>query len=514
MSYVSCPWVGLLQLVLLLSCCPVAVLGSLPFSYDLRTEGSRCSLSSVHHPLTMGEATDSASPVAPAALHVQLDAWGEDSIRIRISPDPIIIPPVQGLMPFAPTPSLPSDAEAPCERQQSRAQSKLLNGNLAVTVADDGSLSVVRVSDSLQLLQTTAPPTFAPFNVTSVYQSPYSLWEVAVRYSHAPGYVYGLGEHQYPSDRWELPYTNFHFLIEQSEQYMHSRGGDIFVPWYLSQRGYGVLLNHAGFGVIGIGSSSASWQFNASHQLDLWVTTTSAGSTAATPYPELMSHFADATGHSNPLPHYASGFWQSKDRYRTQDELLGVARGYHNRSIPVSVIVIDYMHWPLYGDWTFTPQCWPQPQAMQDELLSYGMRTLVSAWPIVDPQSTHFAAMNASGLLTHAANGSSLVELWSGVYLYDAFNPLARQFFWDALVQGYVQYGIHLFWLGQTLRHLHTLGSRSACSTALFLTLSHLCCVANGQMKTSLTTACQASSGGWATRTARWRWGGRCSTSG
>ena len=58
--------------------------------------------------------------------------------------------------------------------------------------------------------------------------------------------------------------------------------------------------------------------------------------------------------------------------------------------------------------------------------------------------------------------------------------------FRDALVQGYVQYGIHLFWLGQTLRHLHTLGSRSACSTALFLTLSHLCCVANGEMRTSL----------------------------
>ena len=457
----------LLLHLLLLSSSLLPVLASLPFSYDLHTEGSRCSLSSVHsRPLG---AADGGGPVAPPVLHVQLDAWGADSIRIRISPDPVIIPPVQGLHPFAPTPAAGMASEASCERQQSQEQSKLLHGNLAVTVAADGSIDVVRVSDSLVLLHTTAPPTFAPFNVTSIYEAPYSLWEVAVQYSHAAGYVYGLGEHQYPSDRWELPYTNFHFLIEQSQQYMHSRGGDIFIPWYLSQRGYGVLLNHAGFGEVGVSSASASWQFNASHQLDMWVTTTAATSTAVTPYPELMSNFADATGHSNPLPHYASGFWQSKDRYRTQDELLTVARGYHNRSIPVSVIVIDYMHWPLYGDWTFTPHCWPDPQAMEDELDSYGMRTLVSAWPIVDPLSTHFAAMNQSGLLTHAANGSSLVELWSGVYLYDAFSPVARQFVWEALLQGYVQYGIHLFWLGQ-----HRSYTRTHSPTARIMTRSVL----------------------------------------
>ena len=421
-------------------CCLTAAFGSLPFSYDLSTEGSSCSLSSVH-----------SSVKAPSTLHVQLDAWGADSVRIRISPDDIIVPAVQGLMPFAPS----SNTAAACERHTVRdesnrvTQSQLVHGNLVVTVDDDGSVQVTRLTDGLDILHTTAPPSFTPFEVESVYTSPYSLWEVAVQYAHAEGYVHGLGEHQYEDDRWELSYSNFSFLIERSEEYYYSRGGDIFIPWYVSQRGYGVLLNHPGFGHIAITNASAAWTFNATHQLDMWITTTAADSTAATPYPELMSHFADVTGHSNPLPHYASGFWQSKDRYRTQDEFLDAARGYHNRSIPVSVIVIDYLHWPVFGDWTFTEVCWPEPQAMQDEVHSYDMRILLSVWPIVDPSSTHFAAMNASDLLTHDANGQSLVELGS-VYLYDAFNPTARQFFWEALVQGYVKYGIKLFWLDES----------------------------------------------------------------
>ena len=53
------------------------------------------------------------------------------------------------------------------------------------------------------------------------------------------------------------------------------------------------------------------------------------------------------------LPEWASGFWQSKLRYRTQDELLAVAREYASRGLPLSVIVVDYFHWTHLGDWKF-----------------------------------------------------------------------------------------------------------------------------------------------------------------
>ena len=64
---------------------------------------------------------------------------------------------------------------------------------------------------------------------------------------------------------------------------------------------------------------------------------------------------------------------QCKDRYRNQSQLLEVARGYVDRGLPISTIVIDYRHWPKMGDWEFKPQCWPDPQAMVDELTTLGL---------------------------------------------------------------------------------------------------------------------------------------------
>ena len=55
-----------------------------------------------------------------------------------------------------------------------------------------------------------------------------------------------------------------------------------------------------------------------------------------------MEHYADATGYAPEFPEWATGFWQSKLRYRNQDELMSVAREYKRRDLPLSVIVIDF----------------------------------------------------------------------------------------------------------------------------------------------------------------------------
>ena len=68
------------------------------------------------------------------------------------------------------------------------------------------------------------------------------------------------------------------------------------------------------------------------------------------------------------LPDFASGFWQSKLRYVSQEELMGVAHEYRKRGLPLSVIVADFFHWPHQGDWKFDKDYWPDPKAMVDEL--------------------------------------------------------------------------------------------------------------------------------------------------
>ena len=138
------------------------------------------------------------------------------------------------------------------------------------------------------------------------------------------------------------------------------------------------------------------------------------------------------------LPEWAAGFWQSKLRYRTQDELLAVAREYHARGLPLSVIVADFFHWTHLGDWRFDPAEWPDPAAMVRELDDLGVKLMVSVWPSVSPLSENYRALHEQGLLVAAENGVPAHAPWKDkgfdvempVAFYDATNPAARQFVW------------------------------------------------------------------------------------
>ncbi|CAF1277929.1 unnamed protein product [Adineta steineri] len=189
------------------------------------------------------------------------------------------------------------------------------------------------------------------------------------------------------------------------------------------------------------------WTANATHQLDLWITTIpKEESLSSLFYPILMKNYVDVIGHPNPLPHFASGFWQSKNRYRSQQEFLDVAKGYYDRQIPVSVIVIDFYHWTELGDWKFNSTCWPDIQQMMNQLQSYGMKLMISIWPHVAENSENFITMKTEGLLTHDANGSAIVTS-DNLHIPDQFNPVTRYFIWNKVKTNYFDYGIKIYWL-------------------------------------------------------------------
>jgi alpha-D-xyloside xylohydrolase len=155
------------------------------------------------------------------------------------------------------------------------------------------------------------------------------------------------------------------------------------------------------------------------------------------------------------LPHWASGFWQSKLRYRDQDELLDVAREYKRRGLPISVIVCDYFHWTRQGEWRFDPAEWPDPQSMVDELRELDIELMVSVWPTVNPNSDTYADMDSRGFLVRSTAGLPLhLAFWDKgtdgrafMRFYDPTNPGARRYVWDKIVDGYRRYGIRAFWL-------------------------------------------------------------------
>ena len=220
------------------------------------------------------------------------------------------------------------------------------------------------------------------------------------------------------------------------------------MPFALSSRGYGFLWNMPGVGRVELGANRTRWAADAARQIDYWVTT---GPTPA----DIVSRYARATGLPPMLPEWASGFWQSKLRYRDQDELLEVAREYKRRGLPLSVIVCDYFHWTRQGEWRFDPAEWPDPQAMVDELRELGVELVVSVWPTVNPNSDNYAEMDRRGLLVRNMAGLPLhLAFWDKgtdgqafMRYYDATNPEARRYVWEKITDGYRRYGIRAFWL-------------------------------------------------------------------
>ena len=192
--------------------------------------------------------------------------------------------------------------------------------------------------------------------------------------------LYGLGQHQHGLlDQKGCVIDLVHFNTESS------------VPFLLSSRGYGFLWNNPAVGRVELGNNATRWIAQATPQLDYWIT---AGATPA----EILEHYADATGHAPMMPEWAVGFWQCKLRYSTQEELLSVAREHKRRGLPLSVIVADFFHWSLQGDWQFDPEKWPDPAAMVDELEEMGIHLMVSIWPTVNALSANFEEMQQRGL--------------------------------------------------------------------------------------------------------------------
>ncbi|CAF0828369.1 unnamed protein product [Adineta ricciae] len=371
---------------------------------------------------------------------LQVESWGADSIRIRLSPDVVLqTPDYQALLPEKP--HLGSDD---CRQLNGETFS---NGNLQFTINDDNQTwSIQRLSDGLTLFQVQSTQFMPYIYPPSVYSPIYSLYNLSLSYIHSQnGYLYGLGEHHYDQNV-TLPYHNFYLPFQFSST--APTNGDITIPWYVHSSGFGVLWNLPGYGSFNVQNDTRiTWTADATHQLDLWITTIPKEASIASPfYALLMKNFVDVVGRPNPLPQFASGFWQSKNRYRSQDELLEVAKGYYDRQIPVSIIVIDWFHWITVGDWSFNPKCWPNVSQMMDQLNSYGMKVMVSVWPNVADNSENFLPMKTAGLLTHDANGSDITR-GGNAYIVDEFNPATRRYIWQKIKTNYFNYGIKIYWL-------------------------------------------------------------------
>ncbi|CAM5252573.1 hypothetical protein GCM10010345_49230 [Streptomyces canarius] len=226
------------------------------------------------------------------------------------------------------------------------------------------------------------------------------------------------------------------------------RNAEVSVPVLVSSRGYTLLWNNPAIGRAELAGNGTRWGADSARQSDYWIT-------AGTPADGRRACTA-VTGRSPMLPEWAAGFWQCKLRYRTQDELLAVAREYQRRGLPLLGIVCDFFHWTHLGECKFDPLEWPDPAAMVRELEDMGVKLVVSLWPSVSPLAGNHAVMEQRGWFIGTQYGPPAHADWPDkevastvqVAFHDATNPEARDFVWSRVRDNCLApYGITAFWL-------------------------------------------------------------------
>ena len=252
-------------------------------------------------------------------------------------------------------------------------------------------------------------------------------------------HLYGMG--QYPNDCLDLKGT----VLELAQ-----KNTQISIPFLLSTKGYGFIWNNPAIGRAEFSMTHTSFYAEYARQIDYVIF---QGDTPA----ELVTHYSRLTGTAPIMPDFATGFWQSKLRYSSQEELLSVAREYKKRNLPISVIVADFYHWATSGDWKFNPEFWPDPEGMVKELDSMGIKLLVSVWPTLNIKSENYNNFIENNYTIRPELGNNLflsiiykqAQAIDNLTFVDVTNPGARDLFWSKIKNNYFDKGVRLFWLDE-----------------------------------------------------------------
>lgn len=362
-----------------------------------------------------------------------LRGWGKDGLRVQANLAGKILDLPQALLDL----STELSSESLIEIEEDKAS--IRSGMIQATITRNGRVTFVDTLRGEPLLEEpeitgfASPPPSRHFRYRDGGLYKLEAWFKANEGER----FYGLGQHQ-------------HGLLDQKGCVieLHQRNTEVSIPFLVSSRKYGFLWNNPAIGRVELGRNVTRWVADGTKQLDYYIV-------CGDSYASILERYAEVTGKAPPFPAWATGLWQSKLRYETQEELLVVAREYQKRGLPLSVIVADFFHWTRMGDWKFDPVRWPDPAAMVNELEAMGVKLMVSVWPTVNPLSENYQAMTDQGLLVNNEYGVDAQHVFidNGVdgpayfAYYDATNPAGRRFHWDTIKRNYYSQGVKLFWL-------------------------------------------------------------------
>jgi len=176
---------------------------------------------------------------------------------------------------------------------------------------------------------------------------------------------------------------------------------------------------------------------------------------------QLVAGYRRLTGKAPMMPRWAYGFWQSRQRYETQDQLVGVLRQYRDEHIPIDTIVQDWFYWPedQWGCHCFDPKRFPDPQGMVDAVHALHGRVMISVWPKFYPGTANGKELAARGYLLqrplHTTQRDWVGPGYANTY-YDPYSPEARAIYFRQIREGLVSKGFDAWWMDATEPDWHS----------------------------------------------------------
>jgi alpha-D-xyloside xylohydrolase len=244
--------------------------------------------------------------------------------------------------------------------------------------------------------------------------------------------IYGLGQHQ--AGVWN--YRGESVDISQDNT-------NIAVPFLVSSNGYGIFWNNDSRSRFN--NRFANYAYLSSDVADVIDYYFFYG-------PEmdkLVADYRELTGQVPMFGKWAYGFWQCKNRYKTQAEILGVAHKYRDLHIPVDDIVQDWFWWNRKGEFIFNKN-YPDPKGMVDELHDQHFHLMISVWPFFEPGSAEYDYMDKRGWFVERFKFAKPPYHTNGMAVYDATNPEARKYYWDLIDKGLFKLGLDAWWMDTT----------------------------------------------------------------
>ena len=174
-----------------------------------------------------------------------------------------------------------------------------------------------------------------------------------------------------------------------------------------------------------------------------------------------IAGYRQLTGKAVLLPKWAYGFWQSRQRYETQDQLVGVVEEYRKQQIPLDNIVQDWFYWPenAWGSHDFDKARFPDPQGMIDRVHALNARFMISVWPKFYPTTENYKELAAKGF-AYQGNLELGNKDWVGPgYLntdYDPYAPEARAIYWRQMKDKLAVLGVDAWWMDATEPDIHS----------------------------------------------------------